>query len=116
MRSVSLASDDPAIQEGQTTIQPFRFDIEPDKVVHSFYPEALAEQMRISDTDWQTFQRTQVGAAYIGDFGSLPNITGSFLWEVEIDIAPPATIKALKPKLWLLGEATLAAGSVYQIM
>ena len=60
-----------------------------------------------------TLKRAQAGAVLRDDFGKLPTSTGAVLREVAKNLNPPATLRASKPKLWLLGQLTMDAGKVY---
>ena len=37
------------------------------------------------------------------------------LWEVELDCRPPATIRPLKPKLWLCNKVAMEANKAYKV-
>jgi len=38
------------------------------------------------------------------------------MWETQIDMVPPPNLAVLKPKMWLLGQASLKPGSFYRVL
>ena len=60
-------------------------------------------------------KRASIGAVFNGHWNKLPTGNAGILWEVDVDLNPPAKMKPLKPKLWLLGKQTLKVGLIYKV-
>ena len=61
-------------------------------------------------------KRAVAGMVFQEDFAKLPVSYGSSVWEVACEMNPPVTIRALKPKFWLLGRVTIEAGSKFELV
>ena len=87
-----------------------RYNLAPDPMkMVSFTPVRLTDS-QIAET---TSKRASLGAMLLGHFGSLPTTSAAVLWDVELSLEPPARVKPLKPKLWLMGRLQMQAGVYY---
>ena len=50
------------------------------------------------------------------DFSKLPKAHAGIVWETTCSLNPPVPIRALKPKIYLLGKITLDAGTMCEIV
>lgn len=91
---------------------PFRYEVAPAGQTHAFKPDVLTPE-RLGDE--RLVRHTELGAVFSGSFGSLPNENAQVVWECELDTAPPATIRAKKPKVWIKSAFSLDADKVYSL-
>ena len=78
----------------------------------------VADKLSDAEIASPSLKRASFGAAYANHWGKIPTPPTSpcgVLWEVEPKLDPPAEIKPIKPKLWLLGKTELAADTLYRI-
>ena len=75
----------------------------------AFMPARLPD----SQISGSTAKHACLGAMLLGNFGSLPTTSAAVLWDVNLSLEPPASVKPLKPKLWLMGRLQLLAGVYY---
>lgn len=62
-----------------------------------------------------SLKRGLAGAFFRDDFKGLPSASAGILWEVQVSHNPPPTLKAFKPKYWLLGQLHMVPGRVYHL-
>jgi hypothetical protein len=75
----------------------------------AFVPKALSDH----DVALVEQKHAQLGALFVDRLGKLPRSKCGILWDVEYSPAPTSTIRPIKPKLWLVGKATLQPGVTY---
>ena len=66
----------------------------------------VADKLSDAEIASPSLKRASFGAAYANHWGKIPTPPSSdcgVLWEVEPKLDPPAEIKPIRPKLWLLG-------------
>ena len=61
----------------------------------------------------ETLKRATAGAALRDNLGLMPQRAATVLWETTTSHNPPACIRAVKPKLWLVGRLSLTSGKAY---
>ena len=83
------------LQEGVQKTLPFRYNVSLNTDTHAFVPEEPAD-----DADKMNLAPPVFGAVFKKKFEELPKWPTTLVWEVELDLTPPATIRPLKPKLW----------------
>ena len=90
-----------------------RYTVEPKAGEHLMYrPNALTDAQMAE----KTLKRGVLGAAYVTRFDKLHAMSSvKVLWDVEPKLEPPAHMKPLKPKLWMMGSITLEKGFFYQL-
>ena len=104
----------PATGVGPNGGQPphFRFQIAPKNEVHIFVPDALADGLEPS-----AIKPGQLGARLSQSLRRRLYDAGGpleVIWEVELECNPPAMIRPIKPKLWLMGKLSIAAAMAYR--
>lgn len=76
----------------------------------AFAPDRLPD----NELAGSALKRAACGALF-SDFKLLECPNAAIVWEVTVDHAPPACIKAVKPKYWLLGVQELKDDFLYRI-
>ena len=56
------------------------------------------------------------GAVFLGKFSKLPSKVAKIVGEMELYLKPPAMLRPMKPKLWLVRHTELKAGKFYRLM
>ena len=91
-----------------------RFTVSAESIV-KFWPTALTDS-EAADT---SVKRAQFGAIWLTQLDRLVELSDEsslkLVWEVEIASEPPAMIRALKPKLWFVGELEMQRGYFYKL-
>lgn len=78
-----------------------------------FFPARLTDAVAAE----QVQKRGVAGAVFINRFQEFSRAPAlKLLWEVELAAGPPALLKPLKPKVWLLGVAHMMPGCWYQLL
>jgi hypothetical protein len=100
-----------ALREGDR-LTPFRYTVKPEDMVTHYYPDVLD----LSDGDKTMAVRpTQIGAVFHGNYGCLPSIHGSVIWEVSHSADTRCMVSPLKPKFFTTCKATLQKGRYYVV-
>lgn len=99
------------MQDGIVKQVPFRFKLSKGRQTHVFQPHLLPED-RAGATD---FKHSEVGALFAKSLNSVPLTYGKIVWEVEVDKMPPATLRPIKPKYWLLKKVAMEPGQVLRL-
>lgn len=92
----------------------FRFTVQPQGHILTFQPNTLA-----ADRAPTQLQHAEIGAgidlvkANQLFFPSADDGMARVLWEVEICVNPPAQVKPIKPKVWLLGNMEMKKEKAY---
>ncbi len=60
-------------------------------------------------------KRGQLGAVFNHKRDKLPKVNCAIIWEVSMDLNPPASVKPLKPKFWLVGQLQMKADHAYML-
>lgn len=95
----------------------FRFNVIPNVEAHVFKPDDIpATDAKMKDGGHMKLKHGEIGALL--DAASCTTLLSqggpvAVLWEVEVDTNPPATIRLLKPKLWLLRPVACEAEKAY---
>ena len=78
----------------------------------AFGPDKLSD----ADLAGTTLKRAQAGALF-GNVAKLESVTGQagVVWEVLLSYDPPATVKPVKPKFWLLGCVSMEPEKIYKV-
>ena len=91
-----------------------RFTVRAESIV-KFWPTALTDS-EAADT---SVKRAQFGAIWLTKLDRFVELSDEsslkLVWEVEIASEPPAMIRALKPKLWFVGELEMQRGCFYKL-
>lgn len=77
----------------------------------AFYPKALTDAEISADT----LKRGALGAAWLGKLDALPSMHTKVLWDTEFKKTPPASLRPVKPKMWLMCKTELQAGFFYEL-
>ena len=93
------------LKNGETHVQPWRFDIQQQGKVYIYQPDKVAEA--------QDMNPAVFGALL--EQPDLPHQSARLVWEMQVDQAPPSQLRPLKPKVYFVGIAELASGSTYQL-
>ena len=78
----------------------------------SFCPKKLTDAQMADGT----LKRAALGAVFLGKLSKLPNKVVKTVWEMELSLKPPAMLRPIKPKLWLVRHTELKAGKFYRLM
>ena len=60
-------------------------------------------------------KRGALGAIWVGKLDKVPSSHCKVKWEVEFQRTPPASVRPLKPKVWLMHPVTLDADIYYEL-
>ena len=95
---------------------PYRFTINVKESVNTFMPRAIPEE-RLSDLyAWDRLAFGQI-LAHQGykTKDVLPNRVAKLTWDVDVRREVPATLRATKPKVWLVGSVVCEPGKAYKL-
>ena len=98
-----------------STALPFRFTIGQNRQTYVYRPNTISDE-RVVALPNRELRGVEIGAIFSGDLSGLPSKYGRLLWEVEIDRMPPATIRPIKPKFWLVRNIQLPHGMVQKLV
>lgn len=106
-------------EDGESVQMPFRFDMEEQAETWGFLPDPL-DPVKLAGplADAQgkaSFRLQEIGAAWSGDYSPLATAGTSVLWEVSLDREPPATIRPIKPKVWVTRPLCLKRQAIYKL-
>ena len=76
-----------------------------------FGPDKLSD----ADLAGTTLKRAQAGA-FFENVSKLECNHAGVIWEVQLSFDPPATVKPVKPKYWLLGSLTMEPEKIYKLL
>ncbi len=93
---------------------PFRYKISNSAETYAFTPDALSAD-KLTDDAKLGLKPQEVGALFMQALTKLPKTRARLVWECTMDVAPPATIRPRKPKVWLTCTSTFEAGKVYVV-
>lgn len=113
----------PVLAMDNHTIEPleghFRFKLVAGEKIHVFRPTLIPpDSAKMRDGAHLKLKHAEIGAFMAAPFIERVLGEGSacqILWEVELDCNPPATIRALKPKLWLCNKVAMEEGKAYKV-
>ena len=78
-----------------------------------FAPTALSDSQMAEGS----LKRAASGASFLGRMSKLNGLThAKILWDVQMQVEPPACIKALKPKLHLVSRVKLEKNFYYKLV
>ena len=88
-----------------------RFKVTKSQECVFFAPTALTDNQIVEPM----IKRAMLGAVFLEHMSKLPKEHGRVLWEVDVSSVPPAKIRPLKPKMWLVVNAVIKKGLYYQL-
>lgn len=74
-----------------------------------FVPNTLPEAM-MAETN---IKRASLGAVFLSKMDQLPTVASQIVWEVVLALEPPAKVRPVKPKMYLMGQLDLMPGNFY---
>ena len=77
----------------------------------AFAPDRLSDDTLAGTT----LKRAMAGALFT-DFKALGSDVAKIVWEIAVSHDPPACIKPLKPKLWLINKVQMELDSIYKVI
>jgi hypothetical protein len=93
----------------------WRFDILPCAQIHVFKPDLLKpDNVKLKDGAHMRLKHGELGAMFFDKIEVDATSCLRILWEVEIDVNPPAAVRAVKPKCWIVKQLTVKSG-LYKI-
>ncbi len=93
----------------------FRYNISRGPTTYAFMPQALSEEKTTDDAK-MSLRAAEFGALAGGNYELLPKGNVQMLWECGVDLAPPATIRPRKPKMWSVKKLTMERSKAYKVM
>ncbi|CAK0897218.1 unnamed protein product, partial [Prorocentrum cordatum] len=75
----------------------------------AFIPTPMSDALLVKKDQ----KAAQLGSAFLGKFGLLPNNDCRILWDCTLDEANPAQFKPIKPKCWFVKNTSLDASTYY---
>ena len=101
-------------QDGQMVEAFMRCKVQPNLKggkIH-FAPTALTDSQMAEGS----LKRAACGACFLGRLAKLNNLShAKVLWDVQLKVEPPASLKALKPKLHLVSRVKLEKDFFYKL-
>ena len=86
-----------------------RYVLTPGESAMTYQPDNLSETTLAEGS----IKHTIFGAVLKGHFDRLPVKRGRVLWEIEKELTPPPTLRAVKPKFWITANLVLKPGVHY---
>jgi hypothetical protein len=84
--------------------------VQPDQnAAIGFVPNALPEAVA-AETN---IKRASMGAVFLNKMDQLPTVASQIVWEVALALEPPAKVRPVKPKMYLMGKLDLMPGIYY---
>ena len=77
----------------------------------AFAPDRLPDETLAGTT-----LKRAMASALFTDFKALGSDVAKILWEVAVSHDPPACIKPLKPKLWLVNKLEMEVDTLYKVI
>jgi hypothetical protein len=78
----------------------------------AYVPDKLTDDEMAQNT----LKRAIFGAAFLDHMDKLPkNDSFGVIWEVQTCLDPPAHMRVIKPKFWLLGAVRMKANMAYKL-
>lgn len=95
--------------DGLSEVARMRYNVKVLSKSTVFHPTALNDQALLKTEH----KHAEFGLCWHGCFEKLPTSHCKIVWDCCISEAPPAVIKPVKPKLWLVKTLTLQPGKYY---
>ena len=97
--------------EGREQQAFYRFGVAQENQGAALYPRMLTDDEMAADM----VKSGALGAVWAGKYNNMPSAYTKVLWDVEFKRTPPAALRPVKPKMWLMCSTRLEKDFYYEL-